>query len=81
MASAGAEKHGLGLDISFCDIFPSTVSAKSSNDKIRRACGALGIPLRELGSVSAPSCPISSAAAKAGLRPFSGMLAGEGTPW
>ena len=48
MASAGAEKHGLGLDISFCDIFPSTVSAKSSNDKIRRACGALGIPLREL---------------------------------
>lgn len=48
LAGEGAAAWGLDLEISFCDVFPETVSHRSSNDKIRRACRELGIPLREL---------------------------------
>lgn len=47
-AKQEAEEQGLTLEISYCDVFPSTVSRKESNDKLRRACAELGIPLREL---------------------------------
>ena len=48
LAREKAERQGLGLTISFCDEFPATVSGKASNDKVRRVCGELQIPLREL---------------------------------
>lgn len=48
LAKREAEAQGLTVNISYCDVFPSTVCHKSSNDKVRRVCGTLGIPLREL---------------------------------
>ena len=48
LAEQQADIWGLELEISFCDVFPSTVCHKASNDKIRAACRRLEIPLREL---------------------------------
>lgn len=48
LARREAESHGLTLDISYCDVFPSTISHKVCNDKLRKACAELGIPVREL---------------------------------
>lgn len=48
IAAQMADTWGLELGISFCDVFPSTVCHKSSNDKIREVCKRLGVPLREL---------------------------------
>jgi len=48
LAEEKAEQYGLGLEISFCDVFPATVSHPSSNEKIRRCCAELDIPYREM---------------------------------
>jgi amidohydrolase len=48
LAEEKAEQYGLKLEVSFRDVFPDTVSHKSSNDKVRRCCEELGIPWREM---------------------------------
>ena len=48
LAAKEAQEQGLTMEISYCDVFPATVCHKSSNDKIRRLCGEMDIPLREL---------------------------------
>lgn len=48
LAEQEAERYGLGLEISFCDVFPETVSKKESNDKIRTVCRKLGIPVQDM---------------------------------
>ena len=48
LAMQQADTWGLELEISFCDVFPSTFCHKSSSDKVRKACQRLNIPLREL---------------------------------
>lgn len=48
LAQREADRHGLSLTVSFCDVFPATVSRKSANDKVRQVCRELGLPLREL---------------------------------
>ncbi len=48
LAAEEAGRYGLELSVSYCDVFPETVSHKTENDRIRAACAALGIPVREL---------------------------------
>ena len=45
-----ADAWGLGLQIDACDVFPNTVSHRTSNEKIRSVCRELGIPVRDLPS-------------------------------
>ena len=47
-AEEKAARYGLGLEISYQDIFPDTVSRPESNAKLRRCCAELGIPCREM---------------------------------
>ena len=48
LAEEQAVQYGLGLEISFRDVFPDTVSWPQSNAKLRRCCAELGIPCREM---------------------------------
>lgn len=48
LAQEQADQDGLQLSISYCDVFPATVSGRDSNDKIRRVCRELNIPLQEM---------------------------------
>lgn len=48
LAEEKAAQSGLGLEISFRDVFPDTVSWPQSNEKLRRCCADLGIPCREM---------------------------------
>ncbi len=48
LARERAASYGLELSISYCDVFPNTVSHHSSNEKVRAVCRELGIPCREM---------------------------------
>ena len=48
LARERAAACGLGLEISYCDVFPNTVSHPGSNEKIRAVCRELGIPVQEM---------------------------------
>ena len=47
-ASGLCEAYGLKLDIEYYDRFPATVNDPDAVDKVRRACGTIGMPFREL---------------------------------
>ena len=48
LAEEKAARYGLGLEISFQDVFPDTVSWHESNEKLRRCCADLGLPCRDM---------------------------------
>ena len=48
LARERAAAYGLELSISYCDVFPNTVSHHSSNEKVKAVCRELGIPWRQM---------------------------------
>ncbi|MCM3670709.1 amidohydrolase [Mesobacillus maritimus] len=43
-----ADKYGIKVSFSYTDVFPETLNHKESNNRVRKICRTLGIPLGEL---------------------------------
>ena len=55
LARQEAQRDGLTLEITYCDVFPETVNYKTSHDKIRAVCKKMGVPVIEMEEPCRPS--------------------------